>query len=224
MKKLLLLTACLLMPLTSNATDLEYKGFYKRLNLIKENKLDEITMGFYLVDTHSRDRCKLDNATLLAQGDSPTNIDIGDDGQLKVGLNKDWYDKFAFLRVKQHDEYQSCTLQMQMQVKDKTKTSFTYQELAIATDQMQDLVDDFGSFLWFMMPNVKGLHINLKDTTKITYIEPSLGKGLTCDILVCKLVIDDAVVDSNLENDNEATPPALVFNEAPVVIAPWIEK
>jgi hypothetical protein len=102
-----------------------------------------------------------------------------------------------------------------MQVKDKHKTSFTYQELVVVTEQMQDLVNDFGSFLWFMMPNVKGLHINLKDTTTITYIDPSLDKNLTCDNLVCKLAIDV---------ENRAIKPALTFSEAPVVIAPWIEK
>ena len=105
--KMKLALACGLVMSAANvsAVDLEYKGFYQRLDLIKENKLDQITMGFYLVDSYKRTRCPLVDATMLSKGEEPANIEIADDGQLLVPFSENLYDNFAVLRVKQKDEY-----------------------------------------------------------------------------------------------------------------------
>lgn len=213
-KKCITASVLTLCTFASQAVDLEYKGFYQRLDLIKENKLDKITMGFYLVDSYKRTRCDLVNATMLAQGKEPAQIEIASDGQLLVPLSRELYDKFALLRVKLKDEYQNCILQMQMQVKDKTKTDFSFSELALITKQMQELVDEFGSFLWFMMPNVNGLHIELSRAESISYIDDELKKSLKCEEGKCKLEIDE---------DNDSNKKAISFDLPPIVISPWIK-
>ncbi|WP_157726600.1 DUF2987 domain-containing protein [Thalassotalea crassostreae] len=199
------------------AVDLEYKGFYQRLSLIEENELDKITMGFYLVDSYHRTRCELETATMLGKEVTPKEIEIANDGQLLVPLSETLYDKFAFLRVKQKDERQNCTLQMQIQVKDKAKKEFSFKELAVVAIQMQELVDDFGSFLWFMMPDVSGVTIEVADKEDIVFIDKSLTKMMKCDDsgLKCQLA-----VDMELETDK----PAIKFKTAPKVISPFIEK
>ncbi|WOH38487.1 DUF2987 domain-containing protein [Thalassotalea fonticola] len=198
----------------SQAVDLEYKGFYQRLDLIKENKLDQITMGFYLVDSYKRTRCDLVSATMLAQGKEPEQVDIAADGQLLVPLSRELYDKFALLRVKLKDEYQNCILQMQMQVKDKTKTDFSFSELALITKQMQELVDEFGSFLWFMMPNVSGLHVELSRADSISYINEEFKSALNCQQDKCKL---------DINQKNQSNDMAISFDMPPQVISPWIK-
>ncbi|WNC66915.1 DUF2987 domain-containing protein [Thalassotalea nanhaiensis] len=213
-KKCIAVGVLSLTAFASQAVDLEYKGFYQRLDLIKENKLDHITMGFYLVDSYKRTRCELVDATMLAQGKEPAAIQIAEDGQLLVPLSRELYDKFALLRVKLKDEYQNCILQMQMQVKDKTKTDFTYSELALITKQMQELVDEFGSFLWFMMPNVNGLHIELSRPDSMSYVDGALKSSLVCEQEKCKLAIDQ---------DNHSTEKAISFDLPPTVISPWIK-
>ncbi|OUS26361.1 hypothetical protein A9Q98_10975 [Thalassotalea sp. 42_200_T64] len=214
MKKFLFALSVSLFSITCFAVDLEYKGFYQRLDLIKENKLDQITMGFYLVDSYKRTRCEMEKATMLAQGTEPSDIAIADDGQLLVPYSRDLYDKFALLRVKLKDEYQNCILQMQMQVKDKTKRDFSFAELALITSQMQQLVDEFGSFLWFMMPQVSGLHIELSSPENIAYINEKLKPALVCEQEKCKLAID---------NENQSFDKAISFDLAPKIIAPWIK-
>ncbi|KGK01616.1 DUF2987 domain-containing protein [Thalassotalea sp. ND16A] len=218
MKKFLFALSVSLLAITSFsslAVDLEYKGFYQRLDLIKENKLEKITMGFYLVDSYKRTRCEMEKATMLAQGTEPSAIAIADDGQLLVPYSRDLYDKFALLRVKLKDEYQNCILQMQMQVKDKTKSDFSFAELALITTQMQQLVDEFGSFLWFMMPQVSGLHIELSSPENIAYINEKLKPALVCEQEKCKLAIDA---------DNQSNDKAISFDLAPKLISPWINK
>ena len=178
-KNILIAGALSLVSLSSQAVDMEYKGFYQRLDLINDNELDKITMAFYLVDYQTRERCELSKATMLAKDMSAMDIDIAADGELLVPYSEDLYDKFAFLRVEQAKPHQNCTLQMQIQGKDKTKTNYSYAELAFLTEQMQDLVDGFGSFLWFMMPNVTGLHISLTSTDDIAFIADDLKAGLS---------------------------------------------
>lgn len=214
LKQYLLAGILSLTAFASQAVDLEYKGFYQRLDLIKENKLDQITMGFYLVDSYKRTRCELVSATMLAQGKEPEQVDIGADGQLLVPLSRELYDKFALLRVKLKDEYQNCILQMQMQIKDKTKTDFSFSDLALITTQMQELVDEFGSFLWFMMPNVNGLHVELSRAESISYINEEFKNALHCEQDKCKLDIDQ---------DNHSDDKAISFDLPPKVISPWIK-
>ncbi len=215
MKKIIFLLSLCLLPLTATAVDLEYKGFYKRLDLIKENNFDLITMGFYLVDTHNRSRCKLTKATMFSKGERAQDIQIADDGQMLVPLSEELYKKQAFLRVTQDDERQSCTLQMQIQAKDKQQTAFTYKQLSNITWQMQELVDEFGSFLWFMMPNVQGLHINIENPSQISFVDIALKPSMSCTNQECKLKID---------TENQSEEKALEFISAPIVIAPWIEE
>ncbi|MEW6999478.1 DUF2987 domain-containing protein [Colwelliaceae bacterium BS250] len=212
-KNILIAGALSLVSLSSQAVDMEYKGFYQRLDLINDNELDQITMAFYLVDYQTRDRCELSKATMLAKDMSAMDIDIAADGELLVPYSEDLYDKFAFLRVEQAKPRQNCTLQMQIQSKDKTKTEYSYAELALLTAQMQDLVDGFGSFLWFMMPNVAGLHISLTSTDDIAFIADDLNTGLNCTDNKCNLAVD---------MDNESTNKAISFAPAPMVISPWI--
>lgn len=215
MKKLFLIFPLLFLSVFAHAVDLEYKGFYKRLDLIADNELNLITMGFYLVDSHSRQRCKLTKATMYAKDERAQNIEIAEDGQILVALSEELYKKQAFLRVVQQDEFQNCTLQMQIQAKDKAKRTFNFKELAEITSQMQELVDDFGSFLWFMMPNVQGLHINIESKEQIVYIAPVLAKKLNCQEKECKLAIDLQSLNSDK---------AIEFRKAPIVIAPWISE
>ncbi|TRX56967.1 DUF2987 domain-containing protein [Thalassomonas sp. M1454] len=215
MKKLLLAASLATLSANCFAIDIEYKGFYQRLDKIKDENLDQISMGFYLVDYHSRARCELNKATMLGRDLTPTNIEIADDWQLLVPHSEEMYDKFAFLRVEQKNEMQNCTLQMQIQAKDKTKTSYTFNELALLTEQMQELVDSFGSFLWFMMPNVSGLHISQANESNISFINDELKQGLSCQLTKCNLRID---------TEQKSDEIALSFSQAPEVISPWIEK
>ncbi|QBY05844.1 DUF2987 domain-containing protein [Thalassotalea sp. HSM 43] len=216
MKKLLLATSIMLgVSAPVAAVDLEYKGFYQRLNLIEENKLDKITMAFYLVDSYKRSRCVLSDAKMLNKNGQHDDIAIADDGQLLVPLSQSYYDNFAVLRVEQQDAGQNCILQMQMQVKDKQQKAFSFSELALITWQMQELVDEFGGLLSFMMPNVQGLHIDMKKADSLKYIDSSLRDALNCDGSVCKLLID--MDDKRDEN-------AIEFSTPPVVVAPWVEE
>ena len=54
--KILLIAVVTMTSLVSHAVDLEYKGFYQRLDLIKEQQLEQITMAFFLVDYQTRVR------------------------------------------------------------------------------------------------------------------------------------------------------------------------
>ncbi len=213
--KILIIVIVAMTSSLSHAVDLEYKGFYKRLDLIKEEKLEQITMAFYLVDYQTRVRCSLISATMLASDLEPVNIEIEQDGQLLVVLSKELYDKFAFLRVKQADERQNCTLQMQIQAKDKTKIEYSFAELALITKQMQDLVNSFGSFLWFMMPDVNGLHFIIADNNNIEFIAEELKPGLSCTLNKCNLLITA---------DNQLEQRALLFKYPPQFISPWIAE
>ena len=84
-----------------------------------------------------------------------------------------------------------------------------------AANQMQELVDEFGGFLWFMMPDVVGLSIELQEKDSISYIAPALESQLICVDNKCQLPIDV---------ENSSTDKAIEFKQAPVVISPWIEK
>ncbi|WP_169303057.1 DUF2987 domain-containing protein [Thalassotalea mangrovi] len=201
------------------AVDLEYKGFYQRLEIIKDNELDEITMGFYLVDAQSRDRCAIDKAFFYGPNVDEQAIDIADDGRLQIPYDKKLYDSFAVLRVNQVDPGQNCTLQMQIQVKNKQKTEFTFVELADYREQMQDLVDEFGGFLWFMMPDVTGLNLNLNDARSISFVHQQLKSDLNCQQLQCTLKIEEDV-----DETIHAKETALILSQPPVVISPWIAK
>ncbi|MDG1733892.1 MAG: DUF2987 domain-containing protein [Thalassotalea sp.] len=215
MKKLLLAASLATLSANCFAIDIEYKGFYQRLDKIKEEKLEQISMGFYLVDYQTRERCELNKATMLGRDFTPTDIVIADDWQLLVPHSEEMYDKFAFLRVEQKIERQNCTLQMQIQAKDKTKTSYSFKELALLTEQMQELVDSFGSFLWFMMPNVSGLHITQNNAENISFISDELKQGLSCELNKCNLRVD---------TEQESNEEAIRFQQPPEVISPWIEK
>lgn len=217
MKKIILISVLFVFSTVSHAVDLEYKGFYQRLKLIEDNKLNAITMGFYLVDSYHRTRCELTKATMLSKDQAPSDIQIGVHGQLLVPFSQTLYDNFALLRVSQKDERQNCILQMQMQVKDKSKRQFSYSELALVTYQMQELVDEFGGLLSFMMPDVHGLSIALVNETDIEFIDHELKADLLCKLEKCQLR-----VNHNKNQDNDAT--AIIFKHAPVVISPWIKE
>ncbi|MDN3651401.1 DUF2987 domain-containing protein [Thalassotalea ponticola] len=215
MKKIILATLAGLAVVTSaQAVDLEYKGFYQRLNLIEENQLDKITMGFYLVDAHSRQRCQLSKATMLNKSGNHDDIAIGADNQLMVPLSKSYYDNFSVLRVEQQEARQNCILQMQIQAKDKTQVRYSYSELAELKQQMQTLVDEFGGFLSFMMPDVIGVHIDMVTSSGVMYVGDDLGTALQCEQTVCKLAIDESYQSNDI---------AIEFSQPPTVIAPWIE-
>ncbi|WP_371185343.1 DUF2987 domain-containing protein [Thalassotalea maritima] len=213
MKKLLLLSLGLFAS-SVQAVDLEYKGFYQRLTLIEENNLDKITIGFYLVDSYTRERCPLTGAKMLKRDGSKDPIDIAADGQLMVPLSQQYYDEFALLRVEQSDDRQNCILQMQMQARDKQQTEFSYQQLATITWQLQELVDEFGGFLSFMMPDVQGLHIQLQNQQDVAYIASDLKQQLSCEQDKCQLL---------MKQNDEREQTAIRFAKPPVVISPWIE-
>ncbi|TLU66345.1 DUF2987 domain-containing protein [Thalassotalea litorea] len=212
------LTTSLLLALASihaQAVDLEYKGFYQRLEVIEENELDQITMGFYLVDSYNRERCAIEDAFFFGPGISEMPADTGDDGKLIIPFDKKLYDRFAILRVNLEDPRQNCTLQMQIQVKDVSKTAFSFAELSAYREQMQTLMDEFGGFLWFMMPDVQGLNFKLVNDNSLSYIDETLQEALNCEQLQCTLAIDEGQTSSEM---------ALQFSQPPIVISPWVAK
>lgn len=215
MKKIVLSFVLFIVSTLSQAVDLEYKGFYQRLKLIEDNQLNEITMAFYLVDSYHRTRCEINKATMLSKSNDNGDIQIGKEGQLMVPFSTSLYDDFALLRVDLKDQRQNCILQMQMQVKDKTKRKFSFADLALITSQMQELVDEFGGLLSFMMPNVQGLSLALANETDVVFINQALKSALNCQKDKCQLSVD-------VENESAAN--ALIFEQAPVVISPWIQK
>ncbi|WP_371379056.1 DUF2987 domain-containing protein [Thalassotalea aquiviva] len=207
--------AMLVTPMSAIGLELEYKGFYKRLKLINDNELDLITMGFYLVDNHTRQRCELKNVRALAKGMPAQNVDIGIDNQILVPYSQAHYDNFGYLQVQQQDPRQDCTLQMQIQFKDKEQKAFSFNDLTQVKEQMQELVDEFGSFLWFMMPNLQGLHFELDANNHLDFVDPSIKSLLQCSATTCQLALPE---------EFDATDIALEFNQPPLVIAPWMEK
>ncbi|QDP01190.1 DUF2987 domain-containing protein [Thalassotalea sp. PS06] len=204
-----------LFSLSAQALDLEYKGFYQRLDIIEENELDKITMGFYLVDAYNRERCHIDKAFFFGPGVNEKEIDIAADGRLQIPYDKELYDRFAVLRVNLSDPAQNCTLQMQIQVKDNQKTEFSFAELSVYREQMQSLVDEFGGFLWFMMPDVQGLNLKVASDNTLSFIDDSLKSGFNCEDLQCTLLVEEELTSNRM---------ALQFSQPPVVISPWISK
>ncbi|WP_394173282.1 DUF2987 domain-containing protein [Thalassotalea litorea] len=201
--------------LKAQALDLEYKGFYQRLEIIEDNELDKITMGFYLVDAYDRQRCEIQSALLFGPGITDRAIETGNDGRLMVPFDKKLYDGFAILRVNLQDPGQNCTLQMQIQVKDASKTAFSFAELSAYREQMQTLMDEFGGFLWFMMPDVQGLNLKLANDNSLSYIDETLQSALNCEQRQCTLAIDEGQTSSEM---------ALQFSQPPIVISPWVAK
>lgn len=203
----------LALSFNANALFLEYKGFYQRLAKLEENELKHIDIAFYLVTEPAREPCNIKSAELEAK-EYKLPISFSEKTQLDIPFDEKYYKDKAILFVEEGQPYQQCTLQMQIQVKSNAN-AFTFKELATFTSEMGTLMDDFGGFLWFIMPSVDGLTFRFNKPTSTSFVHSDLVDNLICKNNQCQLIID---------TDDRREERAIEFVTTPEVISPYVSK
>jgi hypothetical protein len=185
---LLLCSSCL--PVYADAIDVSYKSFYSHVRKLQQEDTDKLQFAFGFINVNSNSLCNLTSAQIITDKKTIPLMITGE-RRFTVPSERALNLADAIVQIEFEEKANQCDMSVQLETKpDMLKQNYTQAELKEIESQYVAFFNEMGSFLSFLMPNVKGLIISFSDEK----LSASVGEGEYIEQGV--LVLDDAAIDN----------------------------
>lgn len=184
------LVLCLaVLPVYADTIEVSYKSFYSHVRKLQQDDTNQLQFAFGFINVNSQTLCSLQSAQIVT--DKKTiPLDITKEQRFTVPSERALNLADAIVQIEFNANANQCDMSVQLETKPTVlKQEYTQSDLKEIEEQYIAFFNEMGSFLSFMMPNVKGLIISFTDQQLSANVgnDKYINQGV--------LVLDDAAID-----------------------------
>lgn len=191
----------------TNIMQLNYDGFFDRMDDLDEPEYVDIKLAFYFNRLNSNVACPIRSAKLITKLKS-MEVYYLEDGEVLLPFDEQLDMDKAKLLI-ETDRGLECGLNMRLENSFLLERTLPRDKLVALTQTFHDALKDLGGMMSYFVPDVSGVTLVVKPNAKLKLLNDA---NADCRDNICRISL------KHLKSLDEE----LVFNQAPHKILPYI--